>query len=67
MTTSREHYQVTAANVSQLVQQLNFILSRIQDRLDQIEGVRGTSMIMDGLTIEASDEVVHGFNTENEV
>lgn len=65
--TSREHYKLTASTVPQLVQQLNFILGRIQDRLDQIEGVRGTSTIMDGLTIEASDEVVHGFNTEDEV
>jgi hypothetical protein len=64
---SREQYRLTPSDLPQLVNQLNFILSRIQDRLDQIEGVRGTSTIAESLVIGDSDAVVHGFNTENEV
>ena len=63
---SKEHYQIRANNLGAVVTELNFILSRIADRLDQMEGNRGTSTVQDGLTIESNDEIVHGFNTENE-
>lgn len=64
---SREFYQLTAQNFPDLVNQLNFLLARLQDRFDKIEGVRGVSTIEDGLQIETDGEVVHGFNTEDEV
>jgi len=40
---SREYYQLQGIqNVQDVAFQLNFILNRISDRLDQIEGLRGT-------------------------
>jgi len=64
---SKEHYQIRSRTLEGLVTDLNFILARITERLDQIEGNRGTSTVQDGLIIESNDEIVHGFNTENEV
>jgi hypothetical protein len=64
---SKEFYQIRSRTLDGIVNDLNFILSRISERLDQMEGNRGTSTVQDGLTIESSDEIVHGFNTENEV
>ena len=66
MATSRENYQLRAQDLSSLLNELNFIFSRIADRLDKIEGIRGTSTIVDGLTIETNSQIVHGFNTDNE-
>ena len=60
---SKEIYYLVGED---LRDQLNFILSRISDRLDQIEGNRGTSTIQDGITIKNSDNIIHGFNTSDE-
>lgn len=65
MAASREHYQLSATDVIALRTELNFILARIADRFDRIEGIRGTSTIENTLQI-GSENVVHGFNTENE-
>lgn len=39
---SRARYAVSAQSVQGLANDLNYILNRISDRLDQIEGIRGT-------------------------
>ncbi len=68
MATSKEHYSVNDANdLESLKRSLNRILSRIQDRLDKIEGGRGTATITDGLTVKSNDQILHGFNTSDEV
>ena len=64
---SKEHYQIRSQTIEGLITDLNFILARISDRLDQVEGNRGTSTVQDGLTIKSNDEIIHGFNTEEEV
>ena len=64
---SKEHYQITSQDVAGIIRDLNFILARISDRLDQVEGNRGTSTVQDGLTIEIDEQIIHGFNTENEI
>lgn len=66
MALSRENYQVNAPDLINALNQLNFFLARIVDRLDKIEGLRGTSTIVDSLTIETNSQIVHGFNTDNE-
>lgn len=66
MAISRENYQVNAPDLINALNQLNFFLARIVDRLDKIEGLRGTSTIVDSLTIETNSQIVHGFNTDNE-
>jgi hypothetical protein len=63
---TREHYSLTASTVPELVTQLNFILARIQDRLDKIEGVRGTSSITTAMQVTVDGNIVHGFNTSDE-
>lgn len=64
---SREHYDLSAQSLQELVTKLQFAFSRVQDRLDKIEGVRGTASITDALEIKADGEIVHGFNTNDEI
>lgn len=40
MATTRENYQISAIDLEGLVSRLNFILARIADRLDKVEGLR---------------------------
>jgi hypothetical protein len=41
MTKTRENYQISAGDLNGIVLRLNSILSRISDRLDKMEGLRG--------------------------
>jgi len=41
MPASRENYQITATEINGMLLRLNSILSRISDRLDKLEGLRG--------------------------
>lgn len=66
MAISKESYFITSTNIEELVTSMNFILSRISDRLDKIEGLRGNSTVSNSLDILGSDEnIVHGFNTDD--
>jgi hypothetical protein len=40
---TRDNYQVTGNTVPELVNSLNFLLQRIADRLDKLEGIRGST------------------------
>jgi hypothetical protein len=40
---SKDVYQVSASSLPELVTMLNFILTRLTDRLDKMEGVRDVS------------------------
>ena len=40
MTRSKDAYQVSAQDLQDAINQLNFALARISDRLDKIEGLR---------------------------
>ena len=42
MTQSRGRYSLVGSDLSSLVRELNFMLSHVSDRLDQIESLRGT-------------------------
>jgi len=64
---SKELYRISGNSLPEIKQSLDFILSRISDRLDQIEGNRGTSTIIDGITIKTNEQIVHGINTSDEV
>ena len=55
MSKTRENYQLSASNVYELVAQLNFILQRISDRLDKIEGLRGESEVEQVLKVNDAD------------
>lgn len=41
MTQTKAAYRVTAQNVGMLVNELNFVLQQVSERLDGIEGLRG--------------------------
>ena len=41
MAVTKENYQVTATDLNGMVLRLNSILSRLSDRLDKLEGLRG--------------------------
>ena len=55
MSKTRENYQLSANNIYELVAQLNFILQRISDRLDKIEGLRGESEVEQVLKVNDAD------------
>ena len=55
---SKERYTVSGDDVDSLRNGLNFILQRIGDRLDKLEGIRGkTSFLAEGLDVEGDIEV----------
>lgn len=59
---TRDSYLLTASTLPELVTQLNFYLARIADRLDKLEGIRGSTDIATGgdVTVtDDSDEVIH--------
>lgn len=41
MPTTKENYQISATDLPGVVQRINFVLARIADRLDKMEGLRG--------------------------
>lgn len=45
MAKTRDNYQVTGRTVDEITRNLNFILQRFADRMDKIEGIRGTASI----------------------
>lgn len=54
---SREHYTVSGNSIPELQRQINFILARLADRMDKIEGVRGTATIASNLDMSANKVV----------
>lgn len=63
-----EVYQLQyTTSLEELREQLNRILFKISDRVDRIEGIRGTASIEDTLQITTGDDVLHGFNTDDEI
>lgn len=51
---SREHYTVNAQSIPELTNALNFVLARLADRLDKIEGVRGIATIESRLDMQGN-------------
>lgn len=45
MPRTRDNYQIQGSTPQDILAQLNFVLQRISDRLDKIEGIRGTASI----------------------
>lgn len=62
---SREHYGITANDIPSLVRELNFAFARIADRMDKIEGVRGTSTIESNLDLQSNKIVDVSEGTDN--
>jgi hypothetical protein len=61
---SRDAYRLSANNLEELQQQLNFFLENIAGRLDQIEGFRGAAKIRAGLRVQDIDDddaLIHQF------
>lgn len=60
-----DHYKLTVADVENpvaMVERFNWILNHLQDRIDQLEGVRGTSVIQVPMALRDSDgNTIHGF------
>lgn len=48
---SRENYLITSRDIEGIKRDLNFILQRLADRLDKIEGVRGLPDVASALEI----------------
>lgn len=59
---SLEHYHLDDGDVSDVVRQLRFILARIEDRLDKLEGRRGQAEVFGNMKVlDAEGNVVSGF------
>ena len=62
---SKAHYSVDQThNLEELKLELSLILRSIEERLDEVQGERGTSTIKDALVIGNDLTTLHGFNTE---
>jgi hypothetical protein len=48
---SRENIQVQGNSLDEVKRNLNFALARLADRIDKIEGARGTSTILSDLNL----------------
>lgn len=66
---AKTHYYTieNPSSLEDLKNQMNMILRRLSDRLDKIEGIRGSSTVQESLSIEVDSLTLHGFNTEDEV
>ena len=64
MAKTRDNYQITGQTVEELVRNLNFLLQRLADRMDKIEGIRGTSSIEGD--VAAQNLIVSGDVTVND-
>jgi hypothetical protein len=51
---TRDNYQITGHSVDEVVRNLNFMLQRLADRMDKIEGIRGTSSIESDLEMNSN-------------
>jgi hypothetical protein len=61
---SKETYRLSATDLESLVSQLNFYFQSIADRLDALEGFRGSAKVKAGLRIEDvndDDALIHQF------
>ncbi len=54
MPKTRDNYSVTGNTVQELINSLNFLLARLADRMDKIEGIRGAPSIEADLTMNSS-------------
>lgn len=54
MAKTRDNYTVTGNSVPELINSLNFLFQRLQDRMDKIEGIRGQPSIEADLTMNNS-------------
>jgi carbonic anhydrase/acetyltransferase-like protein (isoleucine patch superfamily) len=54
MAKTRDSYLLTARTVDELARNLNFLLQRFADRIDRIEGIRGTASIESDLDMNSN-------------
>jgi len=54
MAKTRDSYQVLGGTVEEIKRNLNFMLQRMADRMDKIEGIRGTSSIESDLDMNSN-------------
>lgn len=54
MAKSRDSYRVTGTSADQVAREVNFLFQRIADRMDKIEGIRGTSSIESDLEMNSN-------------
>ena len=54
MAKTRDNYQLTGRTVDELVRNLNFLLQRLSDRIDKIEGIRGSASIESDLDMNSN-------------
>lgn len=69
MAKSRDNYIITGRSVDEVVRELNFFLQRMADRMDKIEGIRGTSSIESNLDMNSNRivEVAAALNDDEAV
>lgn len=54
MPKAKDSYRVTGQTVPELTRELNFLLQRMADRMDRMEGIRGTASIESDLEMNAN-------------
>lgn len=65
MAKSRDNYQVSGQTLDELTRNLNFLLQRLADRIDKIEGIRGTSSIESNLDMNQNTITELGSGAED--
>lgn len=69
MAKTRDNYQVQANSLQELILGLNLLLQRLADRMDKIEGIRGTASIESDLNMNMNyiTDITGAINTDEAV
>lgn len=54
---TRDNYQISGSSMEEVKRSLNFLLQRFADRMDKIEGIRGTASIESTLDMNGNKVV----------
>lgn len=54
MARTRDNYRVSGNTPQEIIQSLNFLLQRLADRIDKLEGIRGTASIESDLEMNSN-------------
>lgn len=65
MPATKDSYRVTGRTADELTRELNFLFARFADRMDRIEGIRGTATIASDLNMQSNRVTELGDGSED--